>query len=272
MKLSEVYEIANELAPKALSDEMCAKYGSYDNSGVLVDCDEEITGVLFSLDLTSAAIDEAIERGANLILTHHPAIYGKISRIDYHDVGLLGQKLIRCIKKGISVIAMHLNLDSAAGGIDESLMEGVLRSASQTEGAGTSSIVLQMPLTGGGYGRAYDLKPITLASLATKMKEVFQTERIEVYGDTKKELTRAASFCGAGADEGSVAFAVAQKAGVMISSDFKHHVLSMALEAGLSVITLTHYASESYGYKKYYKKISQRVEIPCYYHEDSCLR
>ena len=106
MKLCEFYKIANELAPKTLSDEYCEKYDAYDNSGVLIDVGEEITGVLFSLDLTFAAIEEAIEKKANLIVTHHPAIYGKIDGIRAGDFKPLGEKLVLALKKGISVIAM----------------------------------------------------------------------------------------------------------------------------------------------------------------------
>ena len=62
MKLSEIYKIADTIAPKALSDEMCQNYGWYDNSGILVNTDEDINGILFSLDLTMAAVDEAIEK------------------------------------------------------------------------------------------------------------------------------------------------------------------------------------------------------------------
>lgn len=272
MKLSEVYKIADTIAPKALSDEMCQNYGWYDNSGILVNTDEEVNGILFSLDLTMAAVDEAIEKGVKLIITHHPAIFGKISRIDYADSALLGTKLIKCIKNGISVIAMHLNLDAAVGGIDESLMQGVLLSAGESEGAGTQPIAKQVVLSGGAYGRVYDLTGVSLGQLAAGMENTFQTKKLAVYGDKDKKVKRVASFCGSGADEGSVAFAVRNGADVMISSDYKHHVLALALETGLSVITLTHYASEEYGFKKYYEKIRQQVEIPCYYHADDLLR
>ena len=71
MKLSEVYKIADEIAPKRLSDEYCRSAGAYDNSGLLVECCEEVTGIVCSLDLTNAAIDKAIANGANLIITHH---------------------------------------------------------------------------------------------------------------------------------------------------------------------------------------------------------
>ncbi len=271
MKLSEIYQIADEIAPKSISDEMCAKYDCYDNSGILVDVDEEITGILFSLDLSEGAIDEAIKEGANLIITHHPAIYGKISRIDYYDEGLLGKKLIRCIRHGISVLAMHLNLDSARGGIDENLMQGVRLSTGDTTGVGTQPTAIQMPLSSGAYGRVYEINEVTLSALVTGLKKTFQTNRVETYGEEKRKITRVASFCGSGADEKSVAFAAKEGADVILSSDFKHHVLSMAIEKGLAVITLTHYASENYGFRKYYEKIGQRVNIPCYYHEDSYL-
>ena len=95
---------------------------------------------------------------------------------------------------------------------------------------------------------------------------------LAVYGEENKKVNRVASFCGSGADEGSVAFAVRNGADVMISSDYKHHVLALALEVGLSVITLTHYASEEYGFKKYYEKIRQQVGLPCYFHADDLLR
>ncbi len=270
MKLSEIYELANRLAPKALSDEMCAKYGFYDNSGILVNTGEDVKGIVFSLDATAGAIDEAIERGANLILTHHPLIYGKISSIDGQS-SQLGAKLARCMRKGISVLSMHLNLDSAVGGIDESFMEGILLSAGQTGVAGTRSTAIQLPLNGGGYGRAYDVSSVKLSTLVENIKKTFHTQRAELYGDKEKTVTRAASFCGAGADESGVAFALSQGAEVILSSDFKHHVLSSALESGLAVVTLTHYASEAYGFKKYYEKISRQVKIPCYFHEENAL-
>ena len=269
MKLSEIYKIADGLAPKALSDEMCQKYGWYDNSGILVDAGEETESILFSLDLTMGAVEEAIAMGAKLIILHHPAIYGKISRIDGQDGGV-GAKLIQCIKHGISVIAMHLNLDAAEGGIDESLMQGVLLSAGENKT--TEVIAKQVELSGGAYGRVYDLSGVALGKLAEGMKTTFATDKIAVYGDMDKKITRVASFCGSGADEGSVAFAVKNGANLMISSDYKHHVLSMALESGLSVITLTHYASEEYGFKKYYEKIRQQVGIPCVFHADDLLR
>ena len=267
MKLSEVYKIADALAPKSISDEFCATFGAYDNSGILVDCGEEIKGIVCTLDLSFAAIDKAIKIGANLIITHHPSMYGKINHARCDADDLTEQKLVKCIRNGISVISMHLNLDCAQGGIDESLAQGIARSA----GGNLSSYTLMEKMETCGYGRVYDVQETKLDDLVKNMQEEFSSNRILYYGDAKKGILRAASFCGAGADEKAVAFAKRNGADVMISADFKHHVITMAVESGLAVIVMTHYASENYGFKKYYEKICQQVEIPCEYHTDENL-
>ena len=270
MKLCEIYKIADELAPKALSDEYCAKYGAYDNSGVLVDADEDIVGAVFSLDISDKAIDKVIAEGANLIFTHHPAIYGKISSLCAGDPRLTGGKLVRCLKKGISVLSMHLNLDGAADGIDESLMQGIMRAADTVCNA-SNEVQIMHPLTGGGYGRAYDISALSLQSLCEGMEKEFSTKRIVSYGEKDKPIKRVASFCGAGVDEASIIWAAKEGADVIVSADFKHHLISMAVEMGLSVIALTHYASENYGFEKFYQKIRQRMDVPCVYHTDENL-
>ena len=284
MKLSDIYNIADELAPKRLSDEICSTLGWYDNSGILIDVGEDIKGVVCSLDLSLAAIDDAIERGANLIITHHPAIFGKLNRILYDDESLVGGKLVKCIRKGISVISMHLNLDLAPGGTDESLMNGVYLAAcvgsekKETEGADMRSpnfygqpVATMNTFSGGAYGRVYNVPETKLKTLAEGMEKLFGNGRVSVYGDREEKIKRVASFCGAGADESAIAFAKKHGADVLVSSDFKHHVLSLAAELGVAVVTLTHYASEHYGFKKYYEKIRQRLEIPCAYHTDENL-
>ena len=103
------------------------------------------------------------------------------------------------------------------------------------------------------------------------MKKVFSTDKVLVYGEENTEVTRVASFCGAGVDEKAIAYAKGMGAQVMVSSDFKHHLIQLLCESGMSVIVLTHYASEQYGFEKYYKKICQQVNIPCVYHTENNL-
>ena len=270
MKLGEVYKIIDGVAPKALSDCYCANFGAYDNSGVLIDVGDDIRGVVFSLDFSWSAIEQAKKLDANLIVTHHPAIYGKISDLRVGDFQPLDEKLIACIRDGISVVSMHLNLDIVNGGIDECLQNAVCLSA----GAGACSnaqTAIMHTVEDGGYGRVYAVRETTLGSLVDGLKNTLQTQRVVVYGDVKSTVKKVASFCGAGGDENGVAFAVQQGADTMVSADFKHHVIALALEKGLNVIALTHYASEQYGFYQFYKKISESCALPCVYHKDEAL-
>lgn len=266
MKVATFYELLNTYAPISLSREFCEKYGAYDNSGVLVDTGKDVEKALFSLDLTCAAVEKAVSIGAKLIVTHHPAIYAKIG--DIRETDLLGGKLIKCIENGISVISMHLNLDGAKDGIDESLAKAVCLSVGGTLGKAE----MMCPLTGGGYGRVYALpKKTTLSTLAKSLKERLESENMLVFGDQKREIEKVASFCGAGADEEAVEFAEKHGAGAIISSDWKHHGILAALEKGLCVIAPTHYESEVFGFKKYYEKISQETEIECVFHDEKAF-
>ncbi|MBQ8658319.1 MAG: Nif3-like dinuclear metal center hexameric protein [Clostridia bacterium] len=275
MKLNEIYKIADEIAPKRLSEEYCAAYEGYDNSGILVDTGKEIEKILFSLDFSLEAIERASEEGANLIVTHHPAIYGKIGNIRADNFDPLSKKLLKAIEKGISVISMHLNLDMAQGGVDESLKNGVIAAAKNASGKTSvkeeTTEKTMWQVTGGGYGRAYDLPAVKLGKLVEEIKKEFTTTRIFTYGDKEQTVTRAASFCGGGGDTQEVEYAVKNGAQVIVSSDFKHHALLLAKESGLAVVQMTHYASENYGFKKYYEKIRSQTGIPCVYHTDEGL-
>lgn len=267
MKLSQIYSIIEKIAPKTLSDEYCARYDAYDNSGVLLETGEEIDKIVFSLDFSRFAIEKAIEEKAKLIITHHPAIYGKIASVCVSDFEPLGEKLNLCLKNGISVISMHLNLDCAVDGIDESLQNGVLL-ATNTQ---TTSTEIMHSVQNGGYGRAYEINAIALDEFVKNLEKVFTTERVTLYKNGNDKVEKIASFCGGGADEQAVRFAVEKGADAIVSADFKHHILALAREKGLSVIALTHYASENYGFYQFYKKISRSVSIPCVYHTDEEL-
>lgn len=272
MKLNEFYKILNGLAPKALSDAFCSAHGAYDNSGILVETGEEVTGALFSLDLSSAAIERAKRTGKNLIVTHHPAIYVKLGCLcaaPERDPLNTGANLMECVKNDISVVSMHLNLDCADGGIDESLKEGVLIAAARASGKAANSpredlmIELTAESSFGAYGRAYIVPECDFEAFASALGEEFCSRRAAAYANGKKRIAKAASFCGAGADEEALNFAIRTGADVMISSDFKHHILAAAKERGIAVIALTHYASEHYGFKKYYDKIRRQTSFPC---------
>ncbi len=256
MKLKEIYEAADGLAPFALSEEYIQR-GAYDNSGVMLDCGREIGGVLFSLDLSLAAAEEAKKRGCNLIFTHHPAIWEGVKHLD----GAHTPALFACVKEGISVLSAHLNLDAAEGGIDECLMRGL---------GGKQPLAVMETLSRGGYGRVYDVPPCTAEAFAAHVRQEFGTERIVLYG--QNPVKRVASFCGGGFSAEALSFALAQGADTLVSSDAKHHLLAEAAERGANVLLLTHYAAESYGFARFAARMAEKLSVPCVFYADERLK
>ena len=245
MKLTAILKKLEEVAPVALSDRFCKTYSMYDNSGIIADCGADINGAVFSLDLSDSAVAEAEKRGYNLIVTHHPAIYGGISKLNSGDT------VAECFRKGISVISMHLNFDVAPEGIDYHLMRGLGGSAAKT----------LAPVEGGAYGRVYAVAPVEFSDYKKYVRETFSTDRALFYGG-ERTVKKVASFCGAGCDGRAIEFAVSEGADVFVSSDIKHHEITALLHSGINVIHLTHYSAESYGFNKIYLKIKDGLQIP----------
>lgn len=259
MKLNDLFKRLEAVAPVSVSDELCKKYGLYDNSGIILNCCTDVCGVLFTLDLTLNAVDYARSCGFNAIVTHHPAIYGGISRLDAMS-DPQAAAIAACLKNGISVISMHLNFDAAESGIDYYLMRAV----------GGSKAKQHLTVNGGGYGRVYPVKPVSFAELTKGLQAELNTQRIFAYGENK-QINTAASFCGAGCDDRAIAFAAAEGADAFISSDLKHHEIRALLGRGINVIQLTHYASENYGFNKIYKEISSGLPVSSSYFCDAEL-
>lgn len=255
MRLKNAYEILDGIAPFSLSREYCEKYGAYDNSGVIVDVGREIERITFSLDCSAASVGKAKEFGAQLLVTHHPAIYSPVHRL---IVGGEGSNVLKAAAEGISVISTHLCLDCASGGIDESLMEGI----------GGKDPLIMHSLSQGGYGRVYDLEG-DLKDLAEHIGKTFSTHRITVYGEG--QVHRVMSACGAGFDEQTLAFALDRGADCLVTSDGKHHLVAEGVERGLKIILLTHYASETYGFRRFYEKAKEKLGVPCEFFVDQRL-
>lgn len=252
MDLKSIYKVADEIAPFRLSSEYIERYRAFDNSGILADFQEEICGALFSLDLSSRAVEEAKSKGAGLIITHHPAIFEPIKAIGPEKSGLFS-----AMKERISILSAHLNLDSAPGGIDEELMKGL---------GGERELALFEPLLGGGYGRVFERKECSFHEFLLSLETTFRTKKIVSYpfGPVK----RVASFCGAGLSSEAIEFALFWGADTVVSSDGKHHLILEAVEKGLNLVLLPHYAAENFGFHAFYEKMKARLKIPCFYFED----
>lgn len=111
LKCSDVINALEKFAPVEDAE-------SWDNPGFLVgDRNHEIHKVLVALDVTGAVIDEAIDVGADMIVTHHPVLFGSVKKVTTDTP--LGTKIVRLIKNNIDHYAAHTNLDAAIGGTND---------------------------------------------------------------------------------------------------------------------------------------------------------
>ncbi len=248
--LNRFISVLEGFAPLELSVKQIEK-GAYDNSGVIVKLHDEIKSVLFSLDLSEAAVEFAKKINADTVVTHHPAIYYPIKRLSVDD--RTTSPLIKAIENGVNVVSMHLNLDVANGGIDYELCRGL---------GGVNEKILFYVDDTFGYGREFRLtNGNDLKSFKERIIKEFGTDKIWVYGEKDGDIGKVASFCGAGA---SYALdAVKNKltdAHTLITSDMPHHVIKELVEYGKTVILIPHYTAEGYGFKKFYENVKNTTD------------
>lgn len=113
MTIAEIVKGLTDLAPLYLQE-------AYDNSGLQIgDSGDEATGALITLDVTGEVIDEAISRGCNLIVAHHPLIFRPLKHL--RGDSLVERCVIRAIRHRIALMVMHTNLDNATGGLNSRL-------------------------------------------------------------------------------------------------------------------------------------------------------
>lgn len=115
MKLREITQYLESLAPLSTQE-------SYDNSGLIVgDPDESVRGVLVSLDCIEATVDEAIEKGANLIIAHHPIVFKGLKQ--FNGANYIERTVIKAIRNSIAIYAIHTNFDHYLFGVNREIGE-----------------------------------------------------------------------------------------------------------------------------------------------------
>jgi dinuclear metal center YbgI/SA1388 family protein len=111
MKISQLIQVLEQVAPPSLQE-------SYDNAGLITgsagwDC----TGVLCTLDATEEVILEAVSRGCNLVVAHHPIIFGGLKQLNGKNY--VEKAVITAIKQDIAIYAIHTNFDNVRYGVND---------------------------------------------------------------------------------------------------------------------------------------------------------
>lgn len=219
--VQDIFSFLKSAAPLELQTD-------FDNAGFLIGhADSAVRTVLLSLDVTDEVVEEAIQLGAELIVSHHPVIFHPIRSIT--DTGADTVKLLRLIENRVAVISMHTNLDIAEGGVNDVLIKKL---GAETDGA----------LDADGCGRVGHMnEPITLSEFLAVCKQTLQVNGLR-YVSAGKPVQRLAVMGGAGA--GSIAQAAALGCDTYVTADIKYHDFLNARELGLNLIDADHFCTE----------------------------
>ena len=223
---------------------------SYDNVGLMVgENDKEVKRVLLALDCTKDVIEEAKNNNIDMIITHHPLLFRKPSKIVKED--LQGYKIIELIKNDISLYSSHTNLDSVRGGINEEIVNIL--------GFENSKIMEKSTIKGFedcGIGRIVSLeKEISIEELINLVKEKLGINNLRA-AVGKKNIKKIAIINGSGQDY----FGYAAKLGAdcIITGDTTYHFVSDYKEMGYSIIDAGHFNTEWIVFLKVMKKIEDK--------------
>ena len=217
MKIAQIIDVIEKLAPLCDAEE-------WDRVGLMIgSAQRECDVVLTTLDVTPAVVDEAIECGAQLIASHHPFIWDRLSSIDVDkQKGAMIEKLV---KHDIAVYSAHTNLDKAEDGINVRL----------------ATLFGGKNIARDGLGATFDVEETTLKSLAEHVASRLGDDTVLYAGDEHKKITRAYVVGGAGGSEYARARQVAD---VLITGELKHNQFAEAEGDGFCLVQFSHYHSE----------------------------
>lgn len=239
--LAEVLEHVERLWPRSLAE-------SWDAVGPVAGRPEApVRRILWAVDPVRTVVDEAVEAGADLVITHHPLLLRGVTSVAAtgHGAAYKGELLHTLIEHGIGLVAAHTNADSAVGGVSDVLAQAIgledLRPL-QPAGSGTDAE---------GIGRVGVLPaPVSLAELAGRVHRVLPgvAGGVRAAGDAEGEV-RTVAVCGGAGD--SLFDAVrASGADAYVTADLRHHPASEAREAARLtggrpfLVDVSHWASE----------------------------
>lgn len=205
-----------------------------DNSGLLVgSLDDKAERVLAALDITNEVVEEAKNRGVDVIISHHPVIFSPLYSLTDKNPAC------RAAKYGIACICYHSPLDLAKGGMNE-IIYGILKKPFSLKEA---ECFLEPVGNGVGYGLVCELeKEIEPKKAAYLLKECFNCRYVR-YSRGGRSIKKLAYCSGSGGS--MLEEAIALGADTLITGDVKHNRMVTALNEGVTLFDCGHFHTEN---------------------------
>ena len=244
MILQDIINIIESVAPLNYQE-------NWDNSGLQVgNRNAKVNEALLTVDVTESVVNEAIDLGCNLIISHHPLLFRGLK----HLTGATPQE--RCVEKAIrhniAIYSAHTSMDAYLHGVSGRIAEKL----------GIPNYRILIPSdtnTNAGLGVIGELPtPMTCNALLEHIAHVFATNKavLRWVEGAANEIKTVAICGGAGAE--FVEQAIAQGADAYISADFKYHELQTAHQR-IMVVDMDHWVSEHFTREIFEQLLSKHI-------------
>ena len=226
----------------------------WDNAGLQIGLTEaEASGALLCLDVNEDIVDEAIAKGCNIIVSHHPLLFRGLKCISGDDY--VQRSVIKAIKHDICVVSMHTNMDNARGGVNFKMAEKLglddVRFFAEKHGEDAGSgVVGMLPI------------PMSASDFIKHVKQTFGVECAMCNELLQRPLSRVA-ICG-GAGDFLLPQAISEGADAFITGEMHYHVY-FGNEQKIQICVIGHYQSEQFTSEIFKSIISEACrELPVY--------
>lgn len=219
--VNDMVLLLEEMAPPSLAE-------TWDNIGLMLGRrTHPVRRLLLALDMTAETVAQAINFKADMLITHHPAIFKQLNQIT--DDNWQQELLLQLAEHGIAVYSAHTNLDCVSNGVNDSLVQRLHIEADDVLDAAS------------GLGRIGMVEPCSLTDFAAFVKKALQADYV-VVGDAGKRVRKVAVCGGAGSD--LLEEALRQNADTLVTGDIKYHEAQKAVFSGLNIIDAGHQPTE----------------------------
>ncbi len=237
---------------RALDGRICAVYKEdWDNDGAMLlpDASREVARILCTLDVSDAVVSYAKENGFDLILSHHPLIFGGVKTLDGEDP--LSRRILDLLASNIAVFSFHTRLDAMPHGVNDALAEAIglahVSPLDEWEGALARIGTLPSPMPFEDF--CTRVKAVTGAPFVNALKKTDTVSRVAVVGGEGKDF---------------ISLAKAAGADTYLSGRLGYHAM---LDGEINLIECGHYFSERHTadlLSRLVRELLPRAEIEIY--------
>ena len=234
MKAGEIAAVLEEFAPLASQE-------SWDNAGICIGSPEmEVHKVIVGFDCTLELIREAVRCGADMVVTHHPLIFGGLKRIDPRDP--VGAAVWMAVREGIVVYAAHTNADKAPGGVNSLMAARLGLTGIEPLDESRLGFIGQLP------------EPMDGKAFCVYVKELFSLKVLRC-SEPVAMVRRVATSCGAGSGFAEQAFAAGADA--FVTGDVSYH--HFFVPEGRMILDIGHFESEVEIVDKFVSVLQEKI-------------